>query len=81
MFRLFRPGGGPSTRLAAMESKKLDATVLDSPQTVQQTSLSGNPWAVLRDPHLNNALRCSRIGQSIKPRTVIVQDLSFGIVG
>ena len=25
-------GGGPSTRLAAMEAKKLDATVLDSPQ-------------------------------------------------
>jgi ABC-type nitrate/sulfonate/bicarbonate transport system substrate-binding protein len=28
-------GGGPSTRLAAMEAKKVDATVLDSPQTVQ----------------------------------------------
>ena len=28
-------GGGPATRLAAMEAKKLDATVLDSPQTVQ----------------------------------------------
>src|SRR5574342_608399 len=27
-------GGGPATRLAAMEAKKLDATVLDSPQTV-----------------------------------------------
>src|SRR5574342_118609 len=28
-------GGGPATRLGAMEAKKLDATVLDSPQTVQ----------------------------------------------
>jgi len=28
-------GGGPATRLAAMEAKKVDATVLDSPQTVQ----------------------------------------------
>jgi len=28
-------GGGPAARLAAMEAKKLDATVLDSPQTVQ----------------------------------------------
>jgi len=32
-------GGGPSTRLAAMEAKKLDATVLDSPQTVQARRL------------------------------------------
>jgi ABC-type nitrate/sulfonate/bicarbonate transport system substrate-binding protein len=32
-------GGGPSTRLAAMEAKKLDATVLDSPQTVQARHL------------------------------------------
>ena len=28
-------GGGPATRLGAIEAKKLDATVLDSPQTVQ----------------------------------------------
>ena len=28
-------GGGPATRLAAIEGKKFDATVLDSPQTVQ----------------------------------------------
>jgi NitT/TauT family transport system substrate-binding protein len=33
-------GGGPSTRLAAMEAKKLDATVLDSPQTVQARRLA-----------------------------------------
>ncbi len=45
------------------------------------TSVFGNRSAVLGDPHLSNALRCSRIGQSIKPRPVIVQDLSFGIVG
>ena len=32
-------GGGPATRLAAMEAKKLDATVLDSPQTVQARRL------------------------------------------
>jgi ABC-type nitrate/sulfonate/bicarbonate transport system substrate-binding protein len=32
-------GGGPSTRLAAMEAKRLDATVLDSPQTVQARRL------------------------------------------
>jgi ABC-type nitrate/sulfonate/bicarbonate transport system substrate-binding protein len=32
-------GGGPSTRLGAMEAKKLDATVLDSPQTVQARRL------------------------------------------
>jgi ABC-type nitrate/sulfonate/bicarbonate transport system substrate-binding protein len=32
-------GGGPSTRLAAMEAKQLDATVLDSPQTVQARRL------------------------------------------
>ena len=32
-------GGGPSTRLAAMEAKKFDATVLDSPQTVQARRL------------------------------------------
>jgi len=32
-------GGGPSTRLAAMEAKKLDATVLDSPQTLQARRL------------------------------------------
>ena len=32
-------GGGPSTRLAAMEARKLDATVLDSPQTVQARRL------------------------------------------
>ena len=32
-------GGGPSTRLAAMEAKKIDATVLDSPQTVQARRL------------------------------------------
>jgi NitT/TauT family transport system substrate-binding protein len=32
-------GGGPSTRLSAMEAKKLDATVLDSPQTVQARRL------------------------------------------
>jgi len=32
-------GGGPSTRLVAMEAKKLDATVLDSPQTVQARRL------------------------------------------
>lgn len=32
-------GGGPATRLAAMEAKKLDATVLDSPQTVQARHL------------------------------------------
>ena len=32
-------GGGPSTRLATMEAKKLDATVLDSPQTVQARRL------------------------------------------
>lgn len=32
-------GGGPSTRLAAMEAKKLDATVLDPPQTVQARRL------------------------------------------
>jgi ABC-type nitrate/sulfonate/bicarbonate transport system substrate-binding protein len=32
-------GGGPSPRLAAMEAKKLDATVLDSPQTVQARRL------------------------------------------
>src|ERR1043165_9943 len=32
-------GGGPSTRLAGMEAKKLDATVLDSPQTVQARRL------------------------------------------
>jgi ABC-type nitrate/sulfonate/bicarbonate transport system substrate-binding protein len=32
-------GGGPSTRLAAMEAKKFDATVLDSPQTVQAQRL------------------------------------------
>ena len=31
--------GGPSTRLSAMEAKKLDATVLDSPQTVQARRL------------------------------------------
>lgn len=28
-------GGGPATRLGAIEAKKFDATVLDSPQTVQ----------------------------------------------
>jgi ABC-type nitrate/sulfonate/bicarbonate transport system substrate-binding protein len=32
-------GGGPATRLAAMEAKKLDATVLISPQTVQARRL------------------------------------------
>ena len=32
-------GGGPATRLGAMEAKKLDATVLDSPQTVQARRL------------------------------------------
>ncbi|HEY7316742.1 MAG TPA: ABC transporter substrate-binding protein [Candidatus Binatia bacterium] len=32
-------GGGPSTRLAAMEAKKFDATVLDSPQTLQARRL------------------------------------------
>jgi ABC-type nitrate/sulfonate/bicarbonate transport system substrate-binding protein len=32
-------GGGPSTRLGAMEAKRLDATVLDSPQTVQARRL------------------------------------------
>jgi ABC-type nitrate/sulfonate/bicarbonate transport system substrate-binding protein len=32
-------GGGPATRLAAMEAKKLDATVLDSPQTIQARRL------------------------------------------
>src|SRR4029077_3832401 len=32
-------GGGPSTRLVAMEAKRLDATVLDSPQTVQARRL------------------------------------------
>jgi len=32
-------GGGPSTRLAAMDAKKFDATVLDSPQTVQARRL------------------------------------------
>jgi NitT/TauT family transport system substrate-binding protein len=32
-------GGGPSTRLGAIEAKKLDATVLDSPQTVQARRL------------------------------------------
>jgi ABC-type nitrate/sulfonate/bicarbonate transport system substrate-binding protein len=39
-------GGGPSTRLAAMEAKKLDATVLDSPQTVQARRLG---FGVLAD--------------------------------
>ncbi|HYA30400.1 MAG TPA: ABC transporter substrate-binding protein [Acidobacteriota bacterium] len=32
-------GGGPATRLGAMEAKKLDATVLDSPQTLQARRL------------------------------------------
>lgn len=32
-------GGGPATRLGAMEAKRLDATVLDSPQSVQATRL------------------------------------------
>ena len=32
-------GGGPATRLGAMEAKRLDATVLDSPQTVQARRL------------------------------------------
>jgi NitT/TauT family transport system substrate-binding protein len=32
-------GGGPATRLGAMEAKKLDATVLDSPQSVQARRL------------------------------------------
>ncbi len=32
-------GGGPATRLAAMQAKKLDATVLDPPQTVQARRL------------------------------------------
>ena len=32
-------GGGPATRLGAMEAKKFDATVLDSPQTVQARRL------------------------------------------
>jgi ABC-type nitrate/sulfonate/bicarbonate transport system substrate-binding protein len=32
-------GGGPATRLAAMEAKKFDATVLDPPQTVQARRL------------------------------------------
>ena len=32
-------GGGPATRLGAMKAKKLDATVLDSPQTVQARRL------------------------------------------
>ncbi len=32
-------GGGPATRLGAMEAKRLDATVLDSPQSVQARRL------------------------------------------
>ncbi len=32
-------GGGPATRLAAMQANKLDATVLDPPQTVQARRL------------------------------------------
>ncbi len=32
-------GGGPATRLAAMEAKKFDATVLDPPQTVRARHL------------------------------------------
>ncbi len=32
-------GGGPATRLAAMEAKKFDATVLEPPQTVQAKRL------------------------------------------
>ena len=32
-------GGGPATRLAAMQAKKFDATVLDPPQTVQARRL------------------------------------------
>jgi NitT/TauT family transport system substrate-binding protein len=32
-------GGGPATRLAAMEAKKFDATVLDPPQTLQARRL------------------------------------------
>ncbi|HXG51212.1 MAG TPA: ABC transporter substrate-binding protein [candidate division Zixibacteria bacterium] len=32
-------GGGPATRLAAMEAKKFDATVLDPPQTIQARRL------------------------------------------
>ena len=32
-------GGGPATRLAAMEAKKFDATVLDPPQTVEARRL------------------------------------------
>jgi ABC-type nitrate/sulfonate/bicarbonate transport system substrate-binding protein len=32
-------GGGPATRLAAMEARKFDATVLDPPQTVQARRL------------------------------------------
>jgi ABC-type nitrate/sulfonate/bicarbonate transport system substrate-binding protein len=38
-------GGGPATRLGAMEAKKLDATVLDSPQTVQARRLGFNVLA------------------------------------
>jgi len=37
--QIIQAGGGPSTRLGAMEAKKLDATVLDSPQTVQARRL------------------------------------------
>ena len=37
-------GGGPATRLGAMEAKKLDATVIDSPQTVQARRLGFRTW-------------------------------------
>ncbi len=56
-------GGGPATRLAAMEAKKLDATVLDSPQTLQARHLG---FRVLADgvelgiPFLQGALATRR---------------------
>jgi len=52
-------GGGPATRLGAMEAKKLDATVLDSPQTMLARRLGFRVLAdgvELRIPFLQGGL-------------------------